>query len=97
MFELMYSSGLRVSELAGLDVAYRKADTAGGAPASLGWIDLDAGEVVVTGKGGKMRKVPVGAHAVEALDGLAGGAPRRRATAAAPCSCRRAPPASRRA
>ncbi|MGZ8341729.1 MAG: site-specific integrase, partial [Telluria sp.] len=47
MFELMYSSGLRVSELAGLDVAYRKADAATGAPASLGWIDLDAAEVVV--------------------------------------------------
>ena len=67
MFELMYSSGLRVSELAGLDVAYRKADTAAGSAASLGWIDLDAKEVVVTGKGGKMRKVPAGAHAIEAL------------------------------
>ena len=68
MFELMYSSGLRVSELAGLDVAYRKADAATGAPASLGWIDLDAAEVVVTGKGNKMRKVPAGAHAIAALN-----------------------------
>ena len=67
MFELIYSSGLRVSELAGLDAAYRKADSAAGAAASLGWIDLDAGEVVVTGKGGKMRKVPAGAHAIDAL------------------------------
>jgi integrase/recombinase XerC len=65
MFELMYSSGLRVSELAGLDVSYQKAVP--GAPASLGWIDLDNREVVVTGKGGKMRKVPVGAHAIAAL------------------------------
>jgi integrase/recombinase XerC len=65
MFELMYSSGLRVSELAGLDVAYTKAE--GGAPASLGWIDLDAREVLVTGKGNKMRKVPVGSHALAAL------------------------------
>lgn len=65
MFELMYSSGLRVSELAGLDVAYAKGE--GGAPASLGWVDLDAGEVVVTGKGSKMRRVPVGTHAVAAL------------------------------
>lgn len=59
MFELLYSSGLRVSELAGLDVAY--------ANPSLGWIDLAAGDVVVTGKGNKMRRVPVGRHAVEAL------------------------------
>jgi integrase/recombinase XerC len=65
MFELMYSSGLRVSELTGLDLHYTKA--AAGAPASLGWIDLDAREVVVTGKGNKMRKVPVGAHAAAAL------------------------------
>ncbi|MBZ2206013.1 tyrosine recombinase XerC [Massilia soli] len=67
MFELMYSSGLRVSELAGLDAAYRKAGSAAGSAASLGWIDLDAQEVVVTGKGGKMRKVPAGAHAIAAL------------------------------
>lgn len=65
MFELLYSSGLRVSELAGLDVHYKKADAAG--PASLGWLDLDGREVVVTGKGGKMRKVPVGAAALAAL------------------------------
>jgi integrase/recombinase XerC len=65
MFELMYSSGLRVSELAGLDLCYVKAE--GGAPASLGWIDLAAAEVVVTGKGNKMRKVPVGRHALAAL------------------------------
>jgi integrase/recombinase XerC len=65
MFELMYSSGLRVSELAGLDVAYAKAS--GGGAASLGWIDTDAREVLVTGKGNKMRKVPVGSHALAAL------------------------------
>ena len=64
MFELLYSSGLRVSELAGLDLDYRK--EAGG-PASLGWVDLQAGEVIVTGKGSKMRKVPVGAQARAAL------------------------------
>lgn len=65
MFELLYSSGLRVSELAALDLAYRAA--AGGAPASLGWIDLAEREVIVTGKGNKMRKVPVGHHALEAV------------------------------
>lgn len=65
MFELLYSSGLRVSELAWLDTAYTRAE--GGAAASLGWIDLAAREVLVTGKGNKMRKVPVGSHALAAL------------------------------
>jgi integrase/recombinase XerC len=63
MFELLYSSGLRVSELAGLDLAY----TTGAGATSLGWLDLAAGEVVVTGKGNKMRRVPVGGPAREAL------------------------------
>ena len=67
MFELLYSSGLRVSELAGLDTAYTRADPAKKQAASLGWIDLAAGEVIVTGKGSKMRKVPVGSHALAAL------------------------------
>jgi integrase/recombinase XerC len=65
MFELLYSSGLRVSELAGLDLAFTAA--APGRPASLGWLDLDAGEVLVTGKGNKQRRVPVGGPALEAL------------------------------
>lgn len=65
MFELLYSSGLRVSELAGMDLHYRKADAA--LPASLGWLDREQGEAVVTGKGGKMRKVPVGSAALAAL------------------------------
>lgn len=65
MFELLYSSGLRVSELAGLDVRYVAAGEH--APASLGWLEADAGEVVVTGKGNKMRRVPVGGPARAAL------------------------------
>jgi integrase/recombinase XerC len=65
MFELLYSSGLRVSELAGLDVAWTKPAT--GAAAPLGWLDLDAGEVLVTGKGNKMRRVPLGSHAAAAI------------------------------
>jgi len=52
LFELAYSSGLRVSELAGLD---RSA------------LDLTTGEVRVWGKGSKERIVPVGAPALEAL------------------------------
>ena len=64
MFELLYSSGLRVAELAGLDLHHHKyADGS----SSLGWVDCAAAEVVVTGKGGKMRKVPVGRHALAAL------------------------------
>jgi integrase/recombinase XerC len=54
MFELMYSSGLRLAELIGLDF-----DT--------GRLDLAAGEVTVTGKGGKTRTVPVGSRARESL------------------------------
>jgi integrase/recombinase XerC len=53
MFELFYSSGLRLSELAGLDV--------------LGGLDLAEGTVTVTGKRGKTRVVPLGAKAAEAI------------------------------
>ncbi|AVR98869.1 tyrosine recombinase XerC [Pseudoduganella armeniaca] len=66
MFELLYSSGLRVSELCSLDVNYRKAD--GTLPASAGWLERDNGEVIVTGKGNKMRRVPVGSAALAAID-----------------------------
>jgi integrase/recombinase XerC len=59
MFELLYSSGLRVSELAGLDL--------GAGKAALGWVEFDNREVIVTGKGNKMRTVPVGAAALAAL------------------------------
>ena len=52
MFELMYSSGLRLSELAGLD---------------LHAVDLRGGEVRVLGKGSKERILPVGRKALDAL------------------------------
>ena len=52
LFELAYSSGLRLSELSGLDV-----DS----------VDLATGEVRVWGKGSKERIVPVGAAAREAI------------------------------
>jgi integrase/recombinase XerC len=55
MFELAYSSGLRLAELVSLDLAH--ADIIG----------RDA-EVTVTGKGGKTRSVPVGAKARTALE-----------------------------
>lgn len=63
MFELLYSSGLRVSELVGLDVA----DISENAYASLGWVDMAQAEVHVTGKGNKQRIVPVGKPALDAL------------------------------
>jgi integrase/recombinase XerC len=63
MFELLYSSGLRVSELASLDVRYVNE----GGHVSAGWVDFDEREVSVTGKGSKQRKVPVGKPALEAL------------------------------
>lgn len=63
MFELLYSSGLRVSELTGLDAHYAKE----GRHESAGWLDLDAHEVHVTGKGNKRRSVPVGSAALAAL------------------------------
>lgn len=53
MFELFYSSGLRLSELAAIDCA--AAD------------QLADGEITVTGKRGKTRTVPVGAAARDAL------------------------------
>ena len=57
--ELLYGGGLRVGELTGLDL------TAG--PDARGWIDLDAGDAHVLGKGSKRRSVPIGAKAVDAL------------------------------
>jgi integrase/recombinase XerC len=63
--ELLYSSGLRLSELVGLDWRFFPA-TAKQARSS-GWIDLAAAEVTVTGKGRKQRSVPIGSAAVVAL------------------------------
>jgi integrase/recombinase XerC len=63
MLELFYSSGLRLSELTGLDAQY--VDDGGYRSAS--WLDLREAEVTVLGKGGKRRTVPVGRHALDAL------------------------------
>jgi integrase/recombinase XerD len=52
MLEVLYGTGVRVSELVGL---------------SLGDIDLDAALLRAFGKGSKERIVPVGSHAVRAL------------------------------
>jgi integrase/recombinase XerC len=57
--ELLYGCGLRVGELVGLD--------AQASATAKGWVDLDAGEAHVLGKGSKRRTVPVGRKALEAL------------------------------
>ncbi len=54
MFELLYSSGLRLAELVALN-------------ADDGRLDLRQAEVTVTGKGAKTRTVPVGGRARESL------------------------------
>ena len=66
MAELLYSSGLRLSELTALDHCWLQASS-GGDPSSA-WYDRPAAEVQVLGKGGKRRTVPVGRAAQAALD-----------------------------
>jgi len=61
--ELLYGCGLRVGELTGLDVVASDAALQQGR----GWIDLEAAEVQVQGKGGKRRSVPLGSQALAAL------------------------------
>ena len=52
ILELLYSSGLRLSELTSLDISS---------------VDLDDALITVRGKGRKTRSVPVGRHAVRAI------------------------------
>ncbi|WP_051236029.1 tyrosine recombinase XerC [Ottowia thiooxydans] len=63
MVELLYGCGLRVGELVTLDMAASREAERGGR----GWIDLEAGEAQVRGKGGKRRAVPLGRAADVAL------------------------------
>lgn len=63
--ELLYSSGLRLSELTSLDAEYTRGGRAGYHSSS--WLDAQGAEVTVQGKGGKTRSVPVGAAALAAL------------------------------
>jgi integrase/recombinase XerC len=63
MFELLYSSGLRLAELTGLDWRYERAE----GHESKGWLNAAEHEVVVLGKGSKRRTVPIGAAAMQAL------------------------------
>ena len=57
--ELLYGCGLRIGELVGLDVLASRS--------ARGWIDADAAEAQVLGKGKKRRSVPVGSKALAAL------------------------------
>ncbi len=52
LFEILYSAGIRVSELAGLDAAD---------------VDLPSRTIRVTGKGNKQRMVPIGKKAAESV------------------------------
>ncbi len=61
--DLLYSSGLRLSELLGIDVMQSKDRQ----QESAGWLDWDAAEVTVLGKGGKRRSVPIGTPALQSL------------------------------
>jgi integrase/recombinase XerC len=63
ILELLYSSGLRVSELTQLDWRYTKTTEY----ESAGWIDLNEAQADVIGKGSKRRSVPIGQHATKAL------------------------------
>jgi integrase/recombinase XerC len=62
--ELLYGSGLRVSELVNLDIRSSQA----GQQYLKGYIDLSAGEVHVIGKGSKGRSVPLGKKSIEAIE-----------------------------
>ena len=52
MLELLYGSGVRLSELVGIDLQH---------------LDLNSGFVTVTGKGSKARQVPMGSHCIKAI------------------------------
>jgi integrase/recombinase XerC len=60
MVELLYGSGLRVGELVGLNVV--------ASSTARGWVDLQAAQAHVLGKGSKRRIVPVGSAALKALE-----------------------------
>lgn len=79
LVELLYGGGLRLAEVTGLDVV--------ASASARGWLDVQAGEAHVLGKGSKRRIVPVGSQAVAAVQRWLAvrdqGLPRRAQTAGA--------------
>lgn len=63
IFELLYSSGLRLSELISIDLKYENNTNY----KSTSWIELNQSEVIVLGKGNKQRKLPVGTVALKSI------------------------------
>jgi len=64
MFEVLYSSGLRLAELVSLDWRYCRQDQY----ESQSWILLPEQEAIVRGKGNKTRSVPLGRKAIVAIE-----------------------------
>lgn len=62
MFEILYSSGLRLAELVSLDWRYSRQ----GQYESQSWIQLTEKEAIIKGKGNKTRNVPLGTKAIAA-------------------------------
>lgn len=63
MFEILYSSGLRISELVSLDWQAQQNQNY----RSVSWLELDEAQAVIQGKGNKTRLVPIGSKAIEAI------------------------------
>jgi len=59
IFELIYSSGLRVSEVAKIDIKKTKN--------SFGWIDFDSSQIEIMGKGSHWRIIPIGNFAIKSV------------------------------
>ena len=66
LIELLYSSGLRVSEIVALDIVPPNQHTPSEQQGD-GWLDLTELQVHVLGKGSKPRIVPVGTPAAQAV------------------------------
>lgn len=64
IFELFYSSGLRLSELVNVDIQFHRVDKY----ESQGWLNLAEREITVIGKGQKTRLLPLGEKAIQAIE-----------------------------
>ncbi len=59
IFELIYSSGLRVSEVVKIDIKKTKT--------SFGWVDFDSKQIEIMGKGSRWRIIPMGNFATNSV------------------------------